>query len=117
VAAEARRRAADGIISNKALDPWPPRVSYVGNRGVCGHFHHASDRTFEGVHYLNCGDWVESCTAVVESHSGEMQVVHWADCQVRSGEPGSGFPATLHAAQPSASSSEDADGRGRALRA
>jgi UDP-2,3-diacylglucosamine pyrophosphatase LpxH len=59
VAAEARRRAADGII--------------------CGHIHHAADRLFEGVHYLNCGDWVESCTAIVESHAGDLQVIHWAD--------------------------------------
>jgi UDP-2,3-diacylglucosamine pyrophosphatase LpxH len=57
VATEARRRAVDGI--------------------VCGHIHHASDRVFSGIHYLNCGDWVESCTAVVETHSGELQVVRW----------------------------------------
>lgn len=30
-------------------------------------------------HYLNCGDWVESCTAIVESHAGDLQVIHWAD--------------------------------------
>ncbi len=65
VAAEARRRATDGI--------------------VCGHIHHAADRTFEGVHYLNCGDWVESCTAIVESHTGELQVIRWADQQPVSG--------------------------------
>jgi UDP-2,3-diacylglucosamine pyrophosphatase LpxH len=51
VAAEARRRGADGII--------------------CGHIHHAADRTFNGVHYLNCGDWVESCSAIVEHHDGK----------------------------------------------
>ena len=31
----------------------------------------------DGIHYLNCGDWVESCTAIVENHAGEMQVLHW----------------------------------------
>jgi len=59
VAMEARRRGADGII--------------------CGHIHHASDRNVHGTHYLNCGDWVESCTAVVESHEGELRVIRWAE--------------------------------------
>ncbi|MGE5266682.1 MAG: UDP-2,3-diacylglucosamine diphosphatase [Deltaproteobacteria bacterium] len=44
---------------------------------ICGHIHHAADRIIDGVHYLNCGDWVESATAIVESHSGELKVVHW----------------------------------------
>lgn len=44
---------------------------------ICGHIHHAADRMIGAVHYLNCGDWVESCTAVVETHGGEMQLVHW----------------------------------------
>jgi UDP-2,3-diacylglucosamine pyrophosphatase LpxH len=57
VATEAKRHGADGVI--------------------CGHIHHACDRTFEGVHYLNCGDWVESCAAVVESYEGELRVVRW----------------------------------------
>ena len=59
VATEARRRAVDGV--------------------VCGHIHHASDRTFSGVHYLNCGDWVESCTAIIETHEGELRVIKWRD--------------------------------------
>ena len=57
VATEAHRRNVDGVI--------------------CGHIHHAADRTFSGVHYLNCGDWVESCTALIETRAGELRVVHW----------------------------------------
>src|SRR5262249_10685054 len=57
VATEARRRGVDGII--------------------CGHIHHASNRAFCGIHYLNCGDWVESCTAVVETLEGELRIVYW----------------------------------------
>ncbi|MGA7116650.1 MAG: UDP-2,3-diacylglucosamine diphosphatase, partial [Hyphomicrobium sp.] len=53
----ARRHEADGII--------------------CGHIHHAADRMIDGVHYMNCGDWVESATAIVETHSGELKVLHW----------------------------------------
>jgi UDP-2,3-diacylglucosamine pyrophosphatase LpxH len=57
VASEARRHKANGII--------------------CGHIHHASDRMIDGVHYLNCGDWVESCTAIVEHADGRLELVHW----------------------------------------
>jgi len=55
VATEARRQHADGII--------------------CGHIHHPADRIIDGVHYLNCGDWVESCTAIVEMLDGRLKVV------------------------------------------
>jgi UDP-2,3-diacylglucosamine pyrophosphatase LpxH len=55
----ARRASADGVI--------------------CGHIHHAADRDIGGVHYLNCGDWVESCTALVETETGELRVLHWHD--------------------------------------
>lgn len=58
VATEARRQQADGII--------------------CGHIHFAADRMIADVHYMNCGDWVESCTAIVEHASGRMELVRWA---------------------------------------
>ena len=32
---------------------------------------------FGGIHYLNCGDWVESCTALIDTRVGELRVVHW----------------------------------------
>src|SRR5262249_38434781 len=82
VAAEARRREADGII--------------------CGHIHHASDRTFDGVHYLNCGDWVESCTAIVETHTGELRVIRWDDRPFDSAQPSNGFSVPLQAVPRSA---------------
>ena len=53
----ARHRGVDGII--------------------CGHIHHAADRMIGDVHYMNCGDWVESCTAIVETEAGELRLVHW----------------------------------------
>lgn len=55
VSDEARRRGFDGV--------------------VCGHVHHAADRWIEGVHYLNCGDWVESCTAIAEDKDGRFHVL------------------------------------------
>ncbi len=44
---------------------------------ICGHIHHAVSRDIDGLHYLNTGDWVESCTAIVEHHDGRMEIVKW----------------------------------------
>jgi UDP-2,3-diacylglucosamine pyrophosphatase LpxH len=58
LAAEARRRGGlDGV--------------------VCGHIHHAVIRDDLGLRYINCGDWVESCTAVVEHFNGQFEIVRW----------------------------------------
>lgn len=57
VAAEAERHGSTGII--------------------CGHIHHAADRYIGPVRYINCGDWVESCTVVVETLEGELRVARW----------------------------------------
>ena len=46
---------------------------------VCGHIHHAEITDYDGVRYMNCGDWVESCTALVEDHAGEFHLVRWAE--------------------------------------
>lgn len=44
---------------------------------VCGHIHHAAHRKLLGIDYYNTGDWVESCTAVMEDFSGQMHVKYW----------------------------------------
>ncbi len=41
---------------------------------VCGHIHHAEHRDFDGIEYYNCGDWVESCTALLEDETGKIVV-------------------------------------------
>lgn len=46
---------------------------------ICGHIHHAENRTMHGIHYVNSGDWVESCTAIVEHLDGRLEVIYWAD--------------------------------------
>ena len=58
LAGEARRRGLDGV--------------------VCGHIHHAEMRDIDGVLYLNDGDWVESCTALVEHADGRLELMDWA---------------------------------------
>ena len=46
---------------------------------ICGHIHHAADQDMMGVRYLNTGDWVESCTALVENYDGTISLVRFAD--------------------------------------
>ena len=55
---------------------------------VCGHIHKAEQKEIDGILYCNDGDWVESCTALVESMSGQLQILHWSDagCSVVSTE-------------------------------
>nr|NUR37941.1 UDP-2,3-diacylglucosamine diphosphatase [Sphingomonas sp.] len=45
---------------------------------VCGHIHTAEIRKMGNVTYYNDGDWVESCTALVEHPDGRMEIVDWA---------------------------------------
>src|SRR5690349_6352496 len=44
---------------------------------VCGHIHQAEMREIDGMLYCNDGDWVESMAALVESHDGSLELVHW----------------------------------------
>jgi len=44
---------------------------------VCGHIHHADAEVVDGILYVNCGDWVDSCTALVETAEGQLSLVRW----------------------------------------
>lgn len=44
---------------------------------ICGHIHHANIRKIDDVVYMNCGDWVESCTALVEHLDGTWEIIKW----------------------------------------
>jgi len=46
---------------------------------ICGHIHHAASRQFDRVHYINTGDWVESCTAIGENKDGTLELIRWLD--------------------------------------
>jgi UDP-2,3-diacylglucosamine pyrophosphatase LpxH len=46
---------------------------------VCGHIHHAVIKDIDGLTYCNDGDWVESCTALVEHMDGRMEILPWAE--------------------------------------
>jgi UDP-2,3-diacylglucosamine pyrophosphatase LpxH len=44
---------------------------------VCGHIHRANLRRIDGSLYCNTGDWVESCSALVERTNGDLQLLRW----------------------------------------
>ena len=46
---------------------------------LCGHIHTAAIREIQGVAYYNAGDWVESCTAIVESYDGSMELLYLSE--------------------------------------
>jgi len=53
-------------------------VKHRGLDGViCGHIHTPAIKDINGLTYINCGDWVDSCTAIVEHHDGRMELVRW----------------------------------------
>lgn len=48
---------------------------------VCGHVHRADLFERDGLLYCNDGDWVESCTALVEDQRGELSLLTWRQAQ------------------------------------
>jgi UDP-2,3-diacylglucosamine pyrophosphatase LpxH len=44
---------------------------------ICGHIHRAEMRVVQGVTYMNCGDWVESCTALAEHFDGSFELIRY----------------------------------------
>jgi UDP-2,3-diacylglucosamine pyrophosphatase LpxH len=44
---------------------------------VCGHIHRAEMREIDGVLYCNDGDWVESCSSLVEDLNGQLRLIDW----------------------------------------
>lgn len=64
------------------------------NGVVCGHIHTAEIRNIGDVTYYNDGDWVESCTALVEHPDGTMEIVEWAQHKRAAAEPAASPTAT-----------------------
>lgn len=48
---------------------------------ICGHIHHPELRIENGLLYCNDGDWIENCTALVETRNGHLAILHWSDLQ------------------------------------
>jgi UDP-2,3-diacylglucosamine pyrophosphatase LpxH len=45
---------------------------------ICGHIHWAALKEVDGLIYANCGDWVDSCTAIVEHLDGRLEMIEWS---------------------------------------
>ena len=54
-----------------------PTKAWIKSAQVFAYIHHAEDLNYDGVNYLNCGDWVESCTALVEKYDGTFEIIYW----------------------------------------
>jgi UDP-2,3-diacylglucosamine pyrophosphatase LpxH len=77
---EARKRNVDGVI--------------------CGHIHTPEMSMIDGIHYCNDGDWVESCSALVEHQDGRFELIHWGDRYTKDDViPGIEEESTAHAHQ------------------
>jgi len=46
---------------------------------ICGHIHQPANKKIYGVHYLNSGDWVETLSALVETHEGEWKIIYYQE--------------------------------------
>ena len=56
-------------------------AQHLGYDGVvCGHIHRANLRHIDGTLYANSGDWVESCSALIESERGVLELLRWPLC-------------------------------------
>ena len=81
LAREARESAIDGVI--------------------CGHIHCAAMHSDFGIAYYNCGDWVESCTALVEHHDGRFELIRWThtaiDTRIKAASPRAEAETAKHA--------------------
>jgi UDP-2,3-diacylglucosamine pyrophosphatase LpxH len=79
LSAYAKRRVKDAV---SFIGRFEAAVAHYAERyrvdGVlCGHIHSAAIREFGNVMYYNCGDWVESCTALVEASDGTLLMVNY----------------------------------------
>jgi UDP-2,3-diacylglucosamine pyrophosphatase LpxH len=80
----AARRAARITTFERALAAEARRQQMHGV--ICGHVHQPALHDRLGVRYVNTGDWVDSCTAVVEHPDGRLHLLRWpADAPERTG--------------------------------
>ena len=79
LSAYAKRRVKDAV---SFIGKFEAVVAHYAKRYrvdavLCGHIHSAAIREFGNVTYYNCGDWVESCTALVEGEDGILSMINY----------------------------------------
>ena len=79
LSAYAKKRVKDAVSFvgefEKAIVRYAER--YEVDAVLCGHIHSAADRQFGPVAYYNCGDWVETCSALIETHDGAIELLNF----------------------------------------
>lgn len=113
LAGYAKRRIKTAL--NFIFDFEDSAIHHARERGldgvVCGHIHWATIKEVGGLLYVNCGDWVDSCTAIVEHFDGRLELVVWG-----AGRPHA-LPATADDDAPQAIPSPAAEPAGVAMKA
>jgi UDP-2,3-diacylglucosamine pyrophosphatase LpxH len=79
LSAYAKRRVKDAV---SFIGKFEAAVAHYAERYhvdaiLCGHIHSTAIREFGKVTYYNCGDWVESCTALVEGNDGILSILKY----------------------------------------
>ena len=70
------KKAIDFVFKfEKNITDYAQRKGYDGV--ICGHIHTPEIKTVDDMVYMNDGDWVESCSALVETLEGEWQIIYW----------------------------------------
>lgn len=84
------KRAQQYIVDYEdAASHYAEKQGYDGI--VCGHIHHPAMKQLNNVTYYNTGDWVESCTALIEDFDGQFTLMDWKNHEA---------PTITHAPQP-----------------
>src|SRR6266513_8653 len=100
LSAYAKRRVKDAV---SFIGKFETAVAHYAERYevdavLCGHIHSAAVREFGKISYYNCGDWVESCTALVEGDDGMISLVNYHSLSAR----GRAVTPTIDSARPKA---------------
>ena len=79
LSAYAKKRVKDAVSFIGRFEKEVVRyaTTYKVDAVVCGHIHSAAIRAIGSTTYYNCGDWVESCTALVERESGAIELIQY----------------------------------------
>ena len=100
LSAYAKRRVKDAV---SFIGKFEAAVAHYAERYrvdavLCGHIHSAAIREFGAISYYNCGDWVESCTALVEGDDGMISLVNYHSLSAS----GHAVTPTIDSVQPNA---------------
>lgn len=83
---KAKVKSAVSYISNYETELVDYARSKKCDAVICGHIHQPNIQQYEGVLYLNSGDWVESLSALVQDYDGEWSLMYYNESRDRHDE-------------------------------